>query len=66
MKVNYSKCLHCGGCAGSCPMNAIYLNDYILEFSDACNTNVSGSEAQLLNEAHPMLFISSPKGNCAN
>ena len=37
MKVNYSKCLHCGGCAGSCPTNAIYLNDYILEFSSACN-----------------------------
>ncbi|MCQ2052520.1 MAG: 4Fe-4S binding protein [archaeon] len=37
MKVNYGKCLHCGGCVGSCPMNAIYLEDYILEFSDKCN-----------------------------
>ena len=37
MKVNYSKCLHCGGCAGSCPKNAIYLNDYILEFGSECN-----------------------------
>lgn len=38
MKVNYHKCLHCGGCVGSCPQNAIYLNDYILEFDDAlCN-----------------------------
>lgn len=37
MKVDYVKCLHCGGCAGSCPKNAIYLNDYILEFSKDCN-----------------------------
>jgi len=38
MKVNYYRCLHCGGCVGSCPQNAIYLNDYILEFDDTkCN-----------------------------
>ena len=38
MKVDYHKCLHCGGCVGSCPQNAIYLNDYILEFDDGvCN-----------------------------
>ena len=37
MKVDYNKCLHCGGCAGSCPQNAIYLNDYIVEFNNDCN-----------------------------
>jgi len=37
MIVNYDKCLHCGGCAGSCPKNAIFLNDYILVFNDDCN-----------------------------
>jgi len=37
MKVNYDKCLHCGCCVGSCPKNAIYLNDYVLEFSKDCN-----------------------------
>ena len=38
MKVNYYRCLHCGGCVGSCPQNAIYLNDFILEFDDdKCN-----------------------------
>lgn len=38
MKVNYYRCLHCGGCAGSCPQNAIYLNDYVLEFNnELCN-----------------------------
>lgn len=36
MKVCYDLCLHCGACAGSCPVNAIYLNDYILEFSAEC------------------------------
>ncbi|MCQ2056324.1 MAG: 4Fe-4S binding protein [archaeon] len=36
MNVDYDKCLHCGGCAGSCPSNAIYLNDCILEFYDSC------------------------------
>ena len=37
MVVKYDKCLHCGGCAGSCPKNAIFLNDYILVFNDDCN-----------------------------
>ncbi|NLL94143.1 MAG: 4Fe-4S binding protein [Thermoplasmatales archaeon] len=37
MIVNYGKCLHCGGCVGACPQNAIYLNDYILEFNEDCN-----------------------------
>ena len=34
--VNVDKCLHCGGCVGSCPKNAIFLNDYVLEFNDDC------------------------------
>jgi ferredoxin len=37
MKVNLDKCLHCGGCVGSCPTNAIYLNDFVLEFNSSCN-----------------------------
>ncbi|HKM13888.1 MAG TPA: 4Fe-4S binding protein [Candidatus Methanomethylophilaceae archaeon] len=36
--VNFDKCLHCGGCVGSCPQNAIYMNDYIIEFNDNCNS----------------------------
>lgn len=36
--VDFGKCLHCGGCVGSCPQNAIYMNDYILEFNDDCNS----------------------------
>ena len=36
MIVNESKCLHCGGCVGSCPHNAIFLNDFVLQFSDKC------------------------------
>ena len=36
MKVDVCKCLHCGGCVGSCPKNAIFLNDYVLEFNDEC------------------------------
>lgn len=31
-----SKCLHCGACVGSCPSNAIYLNEVVLEFGDEC------------------------------
>ncbi|WP_400208445.1 4Fe-4S binding protein [Candidatus Methanomassiliicoccus intestinalis] len=38
MKVCYDRCLHCGACAGTCPVNAIYLNDYILEFSEHCRS----------------------------
>ncbi|MCL2296367.1 MAG: 4Fe-4S binding protein [Methanomassiliicoccaceae archaeon] len=36
MKVDVDKCLHCGGCVGSCPVNAIFLNDFVLEFSSKC------------------------------
>jgi len=36
MKVDVDKCLHCGGCVGSCPVNAIFLNDFVLEFSNKC------------------------------
>lgn len=36
--VDFYKCLHCGGCVGSCPKNAIYLNDYVLQFNDKCNS----------------------------
>lgn len=37
MKVSIQKCYHCGACVGSCPKNAIYLNDVLLEFNELCN-----------------------------
>ncbi|MDC7951831.1 4Fe-4S binding protein [Methanomassiliicoccaceae archaeon COG_1] len=37
MKVDTAKCLHCGGCVGSCPRNAIFLCDFILTFNGDCN-----------------------------
>ncbi len=37
MIVDVNKCLHCGGCVGSCPQNAIFLNDFVLEFNSDCN-----------------------------
>jgi ferredoxin len=33
---NVNKCLHCGLCVGSCPQNAIFLNEVRLEFNDDC------------------------------
>ena len=36
MCADVGKCLHCGACVGSCPSNAIYLNEVILEFGDDC------------------------------
>ena len=36
MKVDINLCLHCGACVGSCPVNAIYLDDTRIKFSDAC------------------------------
>ena len=36
MKVQAERCMHCGACAGSCPENAIYLRDVMLEFNDSC------------------------------
>ncbi len=37
MIVNTNKCLHCGGCVGCCPKNAIFLCDTILTFNEDCN-----------------------------
>ncbi len=37
MIVSIEKCHHCGACVGTCPQNAIYLNDFVLEFSEKCN-----------------------------
>jgi len=30
------RCMHCGACVGSCPSNAIYLNEVILSFNSDC------------------------------
>ena len=35
--VSIEKCHHCGACVGSCPKNAIYLNDLVLSFNKDCN-----------------------------
>lgn len=32
------KCLHCGGCVGSCPQNAMFLNDFMLEVDQSACT----------------------------
>jgi ferredoxin len=37
MIVSIEKCMHCGACVGSCPQNAIYLNEIVLEFNENCN-----------------------------
>lgn len=37
MIVKVEKCMHCGACVGSCPQNAIFLNEVVLEFNDLCN-----------------------------
>ena len=36
LEVDIGRCLHCGACVGSCPSNAIYLNEVVLEFGEAC------------------------------
>jgi len=36
MRVDVSTCMHCGACVGTCPVNAIFLNDTIVEFGDNC------------------------------
>ncbi|MDW5562844.1 MAG: 4Fe-4S binding protein [Methanomassiliicoccus sp.] len=37
MLVSIEKCHHCGACVGSCPKNAIFLNDLVLVFGEECN-----------------------------
>jgi len=36
MKVDVDTCLHCGACVGSCPVNAIYLDDTRILFDEKC------------------------------
>jgi len=38
INVETEKCLHCGTCVGSCPKNAIYLNEVELVFNKDCNS----------------------------
>jgi len=37
MIVSIERWPHCGACVGSCPQNAIFLNDLVLVFSEECN-----------------------------
>ncbi len=37
MIVTVEKCMHCGACVGSCPQNAIFLNDILPIFGEECN-----------------------------
>jgi len=37
MIVSVEKCMHCGACVGSCPQNAIFLNEVVLTFNEKCN-----------------------------
>ena len=37
LEADVAKCMHCGACVGSCPVNAIFLNEVVLEFNDDCN-----------------------------
>jgi ferredoxin len=34
--VDASKCMHCGACVGTCPKNAIFLNEVELVFNKDC------------------------------
>jgi ferredoxin len=34
--VDIDKCMHCGACVGSCPQNAIFLREVVIEFNEEC------------------------------
>ena len=36
LEVDVARCLHCGACVGSCPANAIYLDEVLPRFGDGC------------------------------
>jgi len=37
LQVDIDKCMHCAACVGSCPQNAIFLREVLIEFNDDCN-----------------------------
>ncbi|MFP3871707.1 MAG: 4Fe-4S dicluster domain-containing protein [Candidatus Aenigmatarchaeota archaeon] len=36
VEVDLEKCMHCGACVGTCPVNVIFLNDLIPEVGEGC------------------------------
>lgn len=36
IRINWECCLHCGGCVGLCPVDALTLYGVRLEVSEAC------------------------------
>jgi len=34
--VDQSVCMRCGACVGSCPVNALFLDEYLLTVNDDC------------------------------
>jgi ferredoxin len=37
LEIDVSKCMHCGACVGSCPVNAMFLDEVVVEVNDGCN-----------------------------
>ena len=36
MAIDDMLCMHCGACVGTCPTNAIFLNEVYLTFNEDC------------------------------
>ncbi len=52
VEVDMEKCMHCGACAGTCPVNAIFLNDLLPEIGSDC------TECELCIKACPVSALS--------
>ncbi|MFP4001341.1 MAG: 4Fe-4S binding protein [Thermoplasmata archaeon] len=37
VEINHERCMHCGGCVGTCPQNSLFLKEFILEVDESCN-----------------------------
>ncbi|MFW6141389.1 MAG: 4Fe-4S binding protein [Candidatus Saliniplasma sp.] len=35
-EIEYEKCMRCGACVGTCPVNAIFLKESTLDINDDC------------------------------
>lgn len=37
MAVDDALCMHCGACVGTCPLNAIFLREFLVDVNPECN-----------------------------
>src|SRR5256712_13538909 len=57
MAIDDMLCMHCGACVGTCPTNAIFLNEVYLTFNEDC------TQCGMCGKVCPVGGIDYPRGH---